>query len=125
MDTYDKLIKNFNDAYFMDIPKFTIFRDGHVFDENMSVKWNREELERVNKETLSRRKSFYEEKANKVSLAREDIIDYLYDEYTSVGRKKIEKLFNKIYDKEFDGERRIDWVIDECEELLEIFSEVE
>ena len=54
MDTYDELIKNFNDAYFMDTPKFTIFRDGHVFDENMSVKWNREELERVNKETLSK-----------------------------------------------------------------------
>jgi hypothetical protein len=35
----------------------------HVFDENMSVKWNKEEVERYNTEVLKAREEAYEKKS--------------------------------------------------------------
>ena len=49
---------------FPDHKKFAMYKEGHVFDEEKSVKWNREEVERRNKE--------YKEEQNRLIKEHKD-----------------------------------------------------
>lgn len=95
---------------------------GHIFDEDKSVKWNREEVERQNTLIRQQNKEAQEAKFKARIEAENLIIDYLHQEWPSISKAKIDQLFRYIYDKHFDDNYRIEHVIDICEELLEIFT---
>jgi len=58
-------------------PSITKFKEGHVFDENKSVKWNRETSERLTMDA-KKMKDAYNQDNNKLhNEFRKDVIDYI------------------------------------------------
>jgi hypothetical protein len=96
---------------------------GHIFDEDKSVKWNREEVERQNAIIRQQNKEEREAKYNAKLEAEKLIIDYLHQEWSSISKIKIARLVRYIYDMHFEDNYQIERVIDICEEILEIFTQ--
>lgn len=122
---YEKVIKQFNDVYFNESPKKKAYSLDHIFDEEKSVKWNREEVLRVNDEIKEHNLKIREQRFKALAEAHNNIINYLQNEYFTLPRKKIENLYHHIYEEIFEDDYRIQDVIDEVEEILTIFSEEE
>lgn len=120
---YEKVIKQFNDVYFNESPKKKAYSLNHIFDEEKSVKWNREEVLRVNDEIKEHNTRIREQRFRAITEAHKNIINYLQNEYFTIPRKKIEKLYHHIYGEIFEDAYKIKYVIDEVEEILDIFSE--
>ena len=120
---YEKVIKQFNDVYFNESPKKKAYSLNHIFDEEKSVKWNREEVLRVNDEIKEHNIKIREQRFRALAEAHNNIIKYLQNEYFTISRKKIENLYHLIYEEIFEDDYRIQDVIDEVEKVLEIFSE--
>ena len=120
---YDQVIENYNKA--KSFPTTTAEKpkpEGYIFDEDKSVKWNREELERYNENIRAERNrlraAYYEALQN----AELDIIAFLHSEWPVFSESKISKLYQKVFNSVYDRTYQIADVIDECEEYLEIFS---
>ena len=122
---YEKVIKQFNDVYFNESPRKKAYSLDHIFDEEKSVKWNREEVLRVNDEIKEHNIKIREQRFRALAEAHNNIIKYLQNEYYTLPRKKIENLYHHIYEEIFEDNHRIQDVIDEVEEILDIFSEEE
>ena len=122
---YEKVIKQFNDIYFNESPKKKAYSLNHIFDEEKSVKWNRAEVLRINDEIKEHNIKIREQRFRALAEAHNNIINYLKNEYFTLPRKKIENLYHHIYEEIFENDYRIKDVIDEVEEILDIFSEEE
>ena len=122
---YEKVIKQFNDVYFNESPRKKAYSLNHIFDEEKSVKWNREEVLRVNDEIKEHNIKIREQRFRALAEAHNNIINYLQNEYFTIPRKKIENLYHLIYEEIFEDDYRIQDVIDEVEKVLDIFSEEE
>ena len=120
---YENIIKQFNDVYFNEPPKKKAYPLNHIFDEEQSVKWNKEEVLRINDEIKEHNSKIREQRFKALAEAHNNIINYLQNEYFTLSRKKIENLYHHIYEKIFEDDYRIQDVIDEVEEILDIFSE--
>lgn len=74
-------------------PRKSKLKEDHVFDENKSVKWNREEVVRYNK-SVDEERIKYREETNRLSAKlHDDIINALVNEYNFTKNQA-----NKIYD---------------------------
>lgn len=121
---YDQVIDEFKTALATPSSKLRTYSPSHIFDENKSVRWNKEEVERQNFITKVDREKCRTERFNAINTAKEHIIDYLCSECCSISKSKIAALFSYFYDNFYsnDSDFSIDCVIDSCLELLEIFS---
>lgn len=119
----DAVIDEFDEAERMPIkPDVKPLSITHIFDENMSVKWNREQVEEHNKNLGIMRSEMMQAKYRARENVRLHIIQYLYQEWSNISLTKIEKLYNKVFNEEYDRDYRIRDVIEKCEEYLEIFA---
>ena len=73
----------------------------HVFDEDKSVKWNREEVERVNNQYQQELNDFRRMKANAYSAVERAAADYIMQEL-SVNFEKAMKIYNFCYGLKYD-----------------------
>lgn len=96
------------------------FSANHIFDEDKSVKWNREEVVRQNELRRQQEIVLRETKNKALRDAEANIISYLKQEYPRVSETKIKKLFDHI---KCSIEYSIEGTLSVCEEILEIFSE--
>lgn len=123
---YEKVIKQFNDVYFNEPTRKRTYPLSHIFDEEKSVKWNREEVLRVNDEIKEHNIKIREQRFKALAEAHNNIISYLVKEYPTISKKKIENLYHLIYEEIFEDDYIIiQDIIDEVEEILDIFSEEE
>ena len=125
-DRYSEVITNYEKATDMPTrPKERTYSANHIFDEEQSVKWNREEVIRRNEQIKNDRESLQTARFKAIMDAEEDIVSYLADSYSLISREKVRKLFDKIHSKFYRDyfNCTIEYVIDMCEEYLEIFSE--
>lgn len=61
-------------------PKQTKYKDGHIFDENQTVKWNKEEVQRRNDEIIRLRDEYDNESNSLSDKLRDDVIyNLIYD----------------------------------------------
>ena len=83
--------------------KPTVQRVGkdHIFDEDKSVKWNREEVERVNNQYQQELNDFRRMKANAYSAVERAAVDYIMQEL-SVDFEKAMKIYNFCYGLKYD-----------------------
>lgn len=125
-DRYSEVINNYEKA--TDMPTRTkerTYSADHIFDEEQSVKWNREEVIRRNEQIKNDRDSLQRARYQAIMDAEEEIVDYLSESYPKISREKVRKLFDKIHSKFYRDyfNCTIEYVIDMCEEYLDLFSE--
>jgi len=83
-------------------PTIRKFSQGHIFDEDKSVKWNREEVERHNTEVAKQMEAYRKAVIQGENTFKEDVIAYLLDTY-SINKAMAEKIFAKAYDDGHSG----------------------
>lgn len=123
---YEKIIKQYDEARNMPTrPAERTYSANHIFDEDKSVKWNREEVIRRNEQIKNDRDSLQRARFQAIMEAEEAIVNYLFKNYPKISKEKIRKLFDKIHSKFYRDyfNCTIDYVIDMCEEYLDLFSE--
>ena len=99
------------------------YKAGHIFDENMSVKWNRDKLEEENKK-FQNEVSRLNTAKNKALLAVHELVyQKIQDDVGhNLSRTAAEKIFNYAYDdKHAYGFYEVRW---ELERLAELFVEI-
>lgn len=74
------------------------YSDGYVFDENKSVKWNREEVERLNSEYDEECKRLRSLRNSKIDEVENEIFKYISNE-TGLSTDKSKLVWNYIYEK--------------------------
>lgn len=104
--------------------KLPKFKEGHIFDEDKSVKWNREEVIRKNQE--------YEADTQKIKQVRKEAIDeaerklqkFLIEEYEyfNLSSKQIQKLYNYAYEEYHSY--GLSEILIHLDELVDLVSEV-
>ena len=117
-----------------DKEKFAKYKEDYVFDEDKSVKWNREEVERKNKEYKEERKRLIKEHKEEFDLAKDTVISLIADELKTIlpGAKEelihpdnLKKKADLIFAKAFYKYRSygIHEVLVEIEELVDFISD--
>lgn len=99
-------------------PKTSKVKADFVFDENLSVKWNRAEAERQNKQHEEEVKDLNTKKNQLFIDFKQAVKRYIIQE-TCVNEKKADKIYNYLYNKYHA------YGFEEClanlDELLELF----
>lgn len=100
-------------------PKNPKYKIGSVIDEEKSVRWNREEIERLNNIHIEEAEELNRKKTLLRINFENAVIDYIISE-TKVSKDKAEKIYNYIY-TEYHS-----YSIREClyhlDDLLELFK---
>jgi hypothetical protein len=125
-DRYEEVINKYEKATDMPTrPKETTYSPNHIFDEEQSVKWNREEVIRRNEQIKNDRASLQTARFKAIRDAEDEIVNYLADSYPLISKNKVRKLFDNIHSKFYRDyfNCTIEYVIDMCQEYLEIFAE--
>lgn len=79
----------------MDYPK-NKYKEGHIFDENQSVKWNKEEVIRHN-ELIDIKKKEYQAESNRLnSKLWNDVVEALMEDY-NFNKAQAEKIWSFAY----------------------------
>lgn len=71
-------------------------KEGHIFDENKSVKWNKEQVEAHNNLIDNRIKEYREDQSRLSKALHEETIEALQNEY-SLNRKQAERVQSYVY----------------------------
>lgn len=127
-DKYSEVIEKFERAYNLPTsPTQHSYHENYIFDEEQSVKWNKEEVVRRNAEIREERNTLQTKRYKAINDAEVEIIEYLCKNYPTLNKDIVKKVYNKIYNDSFRDrfEYNIQYVIDECEEFLSIFAEEE
>lgn len=122
---WDEIQNEFDRVYGMSCKPSGLqkYKAGHIFDENMSVKWNRDKLEEENKK-FEDEVSRLNTAKNKALLAVHELVyQKIQDDVGhNLSRTAAEKIFNYAYDdKHAYGFHEVRW---ELERLVELVSEI-
>lgn len=82
----------------VDYPNRERFREGHIFDEEKSLKWNREEVDRRNEEKERGYNAYRDAVNNGEKRFEKDVIENLLEDFYLKDNKKVaEKIYDKAY----------------------------
>ena len=121
-DTFDKLEDDFLLAMNMPtVPNFCKVKPDHIFDEDRSVRWNREEAIRVNNEYDAKCKILRAERDAAISLVTDRIKKYIS---INVGcsLQRASLIWNFVYDQYHSN---TDELFDKLEDFEELFANYE
>jgi len=122
---WDEIQNEFDRVYGMSCKPSGLqkYKAGHIFDENMSVKWNRDKLEEENKKFEDEVSRLNTAKNKDLLAVHELVYQKIQDDVGhNLSRTAAEKIFNYAYDdKHAYGFREVRW---ELERLVELVSEI-
>ena len=118
--SYEEVVKKYNEALALpDKRRVTQYSPSHIFDEEQSVRWNREQVQIRNAELMAEADRISEIKRNAIKEATEDVINYLHQE-TNTTVHILRKVFDYVrYDLLDDY--NIQSHIEVTEEICSIF----
>jgi hypothetical protein len=120
-DNVYEMISNGDFENKMEYPKSSSYRDNHVFDENQTVKWNKEKVISEN-EKLKQRKMDYHNESYRLSNYFHECVVKAIIEDTKLQQDKAEIIFTKAYDDgHSEGYRN---VVSEACDLCDFIYEV-
>lgn len=96
-----------------------LLKPDHVFDEEKSVKWNREEVERHNKSVNESKENMIKARAKKWQETKDAAVcaivsDFKYS-HTNISKTGADQLFDRLY-SDFDGD------VNCVEDMISIFT---
>jgi hypothetical protein len=97
----DLILELINGEYYdykAPFPYMIKYKEGYVFDENKSVKWNKEEVERQNQARLDAIAAYDKARADAEGVFRKDVIESMIG-YHPIGRKEAERIYWEGYDR--------------------------
>ena len=100
-DTWGKIREDYDKACMMSCkpgPEFRKLKPGDVIDEEKSVRWNREEVERLNKEYKEEFARLTRERGDAINKCTERAIAQIAEE-TGLSKEKAEILWNFVYER--------------------------
>ncbi len=101
MKTYEELREMWSELFKNkeQTPGFRHLRENHIFDENKSVKWNKEKVIEYNANLDQKRKEYYENIANKKEVFEKELDEYLIKEIgkNKISKEQLEKIKQLIY----------------------------
>ena len=104
-----------------DITLFPECKEGDIIDEEKSVKWNREEVERRIQARDAETRRLRHLKAELVFEAEDKLLELLSED-TSLNKKQIKLIWNYAYDEAHSG--GYDGVLDKFDEIRELVEDV-
>jgi hypothetical protein len=105
------------------VPNTTKYRADHVFDEEKSVRWNREEVERQNQAIDDERKAAYAARNAAIKELDEAVVKYI-TETTHLNKKLAEKVLYAVQrDHEDNWWNYVDDLADFTEAVIEAWKE--
>ena len=118
--TLNELVKA-ESAYSKSFRRPTLYPDNYVFDENKSVKWNRDKVEQTNQSLLDNHNKSSVETIDKLQKVRDKLYDMIQKELAkNVSRSTLEKIFTYV-DMNNDGESEL-VVSSALEETIELIN---
>ena len=121
-DTINELKEDFLLALIMSsVPDFCKVKPDHIFDEDKSVRWNREEAIRINNAYDEKRRVLRAERDAAISLVTERIKKYIS---INVGCsfQRASLIWNFVYDQYHSN---VDELFDKLEDFEELFANYE
>lgn len=101
-------------------PSREAFPENHVFDEEKSVRWNREEVERRNRDRVAEIKAYHNMVTQYERLFHKDIVQYLLDNYHINDNQMIaEKIFEMAKETSDNGHLNIFFGASEIADFVE------
>ena len=91
------------------------YKENHVFDENKSVLWNKQQVEIENKKQKDLRDDYNAEENRLINLFQDDLCGVIISQL-KVNREKADLIFNKAWDDEHSG--GLSEVVDYAEEAF-------
>ncbi len=117
-------IENLYDAMHRSVtPKTRRYSDGYIFDENKSVKWNKEQVEIKNAEYEAERERLIKEQDNIIQKTcdnmAKDILDEYYDDDLGLTLPEIQLAINHAVNRKFDMDEIEDDIIRHLQILID------
>lgn len=109
-------------GYYISIDRKVYFKPNHIFDEDKSVKWNREEVERRNNNIYKQRQEDKKEKAKLYNDVEESIKKYIVQQINVTEEKAI-KIYNFVFEDGIYNDNdfyRLDTLLDLFKDLKNI-----
>lgn len=105
------------------IPKLKKYKEGYIFNEDMSVKWNREQVQLHNEEYEEEVLTLRREHTSLIKIADDSALDYLLEySFTITNRNAISMLLGfAVEEKHSDGYEN---VISYAEDLIDLIDKM-
>ena len=123
-NSVDNIRQRYIDGYYknqLEYPAIPRFKEGHIFDEEKSARWNREECERQIEEARQKRKKYNEESARMYNILRSDTIEAIMNEY-GFNEKQAAKIYDYAYNEKHSHMSDVFYYIDE---ICGLFKEIQ
>lgn len=124
MKSIEEIYKELFATYGMDVrPKTKKVKEGTVIDEDKSVKWNREEVKRLNDAYVEEARSLRRKRNEKEAKVREELVEAVNAELEkSVSEETVKKMIANV-DEQESGEGAITHSI-AMEDLIDLVNSV-
>lgn len=99
--TLEDIRKDYNDGVYVSKLKYPTakkFPEGYIFDEDKSVKWNKEEVQRRNQEIADQYSAYRAENARLNNNLGDDVMNALVAEY-GFSREQVLKIWGYAYNE--------------------------
>lgn len=73
------------------------YREGEIIDEEMSVRWNREEVERRNEKYAAKKQELVAKRRQRIDKITDEVVKYIASE-VPCSEKKAQLIWDKAYD---------------------------
>ena len=102
----------------MKYPNKSKYKENHIFDEDQTVKWNREEVVRQN-ELIDLEKKAYSNESNRLNnKLYDDAVNGLMEEY-KFNKKQAEKIWNYVYAEKHSHMNDVFYFAGELADIIE------
>lgn len=102
----------------LDFPRLNRYKEFHVFDEEKSVKWNREEVERQNTLIQEAKDNWWKEKGRLQKCFHEDMVEAIQNDY-KFNEAQAKKIFEYVYKEYHSNIGDVFMYVDEICDLFE------
>lgn len=124
-NVFDDIKSKINNGYY--ITKLSYPRrgmdtmDNYITDENKSVKWNREQVQKNLNSYKKQLEEYKEDEKRKMDELQEGVINSVTSNYLSINREAAKFLFGEAYEETHD--EGMTAVLDKLEDLIEVVLE--